>query len=119
MLETKGNTGRGLLKLIISDHIHHFPWLTRHIVNHYIATHQDGEPIGTVIQTNSNNQTFVSGLNDTSPIARAMYYDKIVMELLPTPSDTSTTATEATDLTSRRGGRPQVSTVGAINAQKV
>jgi hypothetical protein len=118
MLETTGNTGRGLLKLIISEHIHHFPWLTRHMVNHYIATHPDGEPIGTVNQTNSNNQTVMSGLTDLSPIARAMFDDEIVMELLPTPSDTSTTMTEATDLTSRRGGHPQGSTVGAINAQK-
>jgi hypothetical protein len=57
MLETTGNTGRGMLKLIISEHIHHFPWLTRHMANHYIETHPDGEPIGTVIQTNSKNQT--------------------------------------------------------------
>jgi hypothetical protein len=55
MLETTGNTGRGLYKLIISEHIHHFPWLTRHMVNHYIATHPDGEPIGTFIQTNKLN----------------------------------------------------------------
>jgi hypothetical protein len=39
------------------------------------------------------------------------------MELLPTSSDTSTTATEVTDLTSRRGGRPQGSTIGSTNAQ--
>jgi hypothetical protein len=118
MLETRGNTGRGLLTLIISEHIHHLPWLTSHVVNHYIATHPDGESIGTVIQTKSNNQTVVSGLTDSSPIARAMYDDEIVMELLPAPSDMSTTATEATDLTSIRGGRPQGSTDGVINAQK-
>jgi hypothetical protein len=69
------------------------------MANHHIATHPDGEPIGTVIQTNSHNQTVVSGLTDSSPISRAMYDDEIVMELLPTPNDTSTTATEATDLT--------------------
>jgi hypothetical protein len=118
MLETTGNMGRGLLKFIISEHVRHFPWLTRHMVNHYIATHPDGEPIDTVIQTNSNKKTVVSGLTDSSPIARAMYDDEIVMELLSTPSDTSTTATEATDLTSRIGGRPQGSTDGVINAQK-
>jgi hypothetical protein len=75
-----GNTGRGLLKLIISKHIHHFLWLTRHIVNHYIATHPDGQPIGTVIVTNSNNQTVVLGLTDSLPVARAMCDDEIVME---------------------------------------
>jgi hypothetical protein len=37
----------------------------------------------------------------------------------PTPTGDSTTATEATDLTSKRGGRPNGSTVGAINAQKL
>jgi hypothetical protein len=81
MLETTGNMGRGLLKLIISKLIHHFLWLTRHMVNHYIATHPDGEPIGIFIQTNSNNQTVMSSLTDSSPIARAMYDDEIVMEL--------------------------------------
>jgi hypothetical protein len=47
-----------------------------------------------------------------------MHNDEVVMELPPTPSDMSTTVTEATDLTSRIGGHPQGSTVGTINAQK-
>jgi hypothetical protein len=47
-----------------------------------------------------------------------MYDDEVVMELTPTPSDMSTAAAEATDLTSRRGGRTQVITVGVINAHK-
>jgi hypothetical protein len=70
MLETMGNTGRGLLKLIISEHIHHFPWINRHMVNHNIATHSYDKQIGTVIKTNSNNQTVISGLTYSSPIAR-------------------------------------------------
>jgi hypothetical protein len=88
------------------------------MVNHYIANHLDAEPIDTVIQTNSNNQTVTSGLTDSSPIVRAMHSDEVVMELPPTPSGTSTTATEATDLKSRSGGCPQGITVGAINAHK-
>jgi hypothetical protein len=42
-LEMTGNAGRGLLKSIISEQIKHFPWLMRHMVNHYIATHPDGQ----------------------------------------------------------------------------
>jgi hypothetical protein len=113
-----GNMGSGLLKSISSEHIHHFPCITRHMVNHYITNHPDGEPIGTVIQTNSSNQTSVSGLTDSLHITRDMHDNEVVMELPPTPTDASTTATEATDLTSRRGGHPQGSTVSAINAQK-
>jgi hypothetical protein len=69
-LETTGNTGRGLLKSIISEHIKHFPWLTRHMVNHYIATHPYGQRICTVVVTNSKNETVVSGLTDPSPVAQ-------------------------------------------------
>jgi hypothetical protein len=61
MLEMRGSTGRGLLKLIISEHIHHFQWPTRHMVNHYIATRPDVELIGTVIKTNSNNHAQEQG----------------------------------------------------------
>jgi hypothetical protein len=124
VLEMTGNTGRGLLTSIIREHIHQFPWLTRHMVNHYIATHQDVQPIDTVIVTNINNRTVMSGLTDSSPIARATCDDEAVMELhlqlyqTPTPTGASTTTTEATDLKSRRGGLPQGSTVGSINAQK-
>jgi hypothetical protein len=41
------------------------------------------------------------------------------LQQTPTPTDVSITTTEATDLTSKRGrGRPQGSTLGAINARK-
>jgi hypothetical protein len=62
VLVTTGKIGRGLLKTIISEQIKHFPWLTRHMANHYIATHPDDQPIGTVILTNTNNEKVVSGL---------------------------------------------------------
>jgi hypothetical protein len=38
---------------------------------------------------------------------------------MPTPTGDSTITTEATDLTSKRGGRPNGSTVGAINVHKL
>jgi hypothetical protein len=118
LLVTTGKTGRGLLKMIISKQLKYFPWLTRHMVNHYIATHPDVQPIGTVVVT--NNETVVSGLTDSSPVARATYVVAVVIDLqTPTPTDVSTTATEASDLTSKRGGRPNGSTVGAINAHKL
>jgi hypothetical protein len=107
-LETTGNTGRWLLKLIISEQIKHFPWLTRHMVNHYIATHPDSQQIGTFVVTNSNNETVVSGLTDSSLVARAMRDNAVITEphlqQTPTPTDVSITATESTDLTSKVGG---------------
>jgi hypothetical protein len=120
VLETPGNPVRGLLKSIISEHIHHFQWITRYMVNHYIATHPDGQPIGTVVMDNINNQTVMSGLTALSPIAQTMRDGEFVMELqlTPTLTDASSTMTEATDLTSRIGGRPQGGTVGAINVHK-
>jgi hypothetical protein len=51
---------------------------------------------------------------------RATYVVAVVIDLqTPTPTGVSTTASEASDLTSKRGGRPNGSTVGAINAQKL
>jgi hypothetical protein len=118
VLVTTGKTGRELLKMIISEQLKHFPWLTRHMVNHYIATHPDVQPIGTVVVT--NNKTVVSGLTDSLPVARASYVIAVAIDLrTPTPTDVSTTATEASDLTSKRGGRPNGNKVGAINAQKL
>jgi hypothetical protein len=80
------------------------------MVNHDIATQPDGQPICTVVVTNINNQTIVSGLPDSSHVARATRDDAVVMELhlqqMPTLTDASTTVTEATDITSRRGGHP-------------
>jgi hypothetical protein len=112
-----------LLKSIISEQIKHFPWLMRHMANHYIATHPDGQRFGTVVVTNSNNETVVSGLTYSSPVARAMRAGAVVTEprlqQTPPPTDVSITATDATDLTSKRGGRPQGSTLGEINARKI
>jgi CO dehydrogenase nickel-insertion accessory protein CooC1 len=92
------------------------------MVNHYIATHPYDQPIGTVILTNTNNETVVSGLTYSSPVTRATHDAAVAIDLdlqTPTPTDDITTVTEATDLTSKRGGRPNGSTVGAINAQKL
>jgi hypothetical protein len=90
-----------LLKSIISEQIKHFPWLTRHMVNNYIATHPDSQRIGTFVATNSNNETVVSGLTVVLPVARAMRDDAVIMEPrlqhMPTPIDVSIATTEATD----------------------
>jgi hypothetical protein len=80
-------------------------------VNHYISTHPDGQHIGTVVFTNSNNKTIVSGLADSSLFARTMRADAVVIEprlqQTPTPTDVIITATEATDCTSKGGGVPR------------
>jgi hypothetical protein len=92
------------------------------MVNHYIATHPDDQPIGTVILTNTNTKTVVSGLTYSSPVARTTHDAAVAIDLdlqTPTPTGDSSTATEATNLTSKRGGRPNGSTVGAINAHKL
>jgi hypothetical protein len=107
-LETTGNTGRGLLKSIFSKQIKHFLWLTRHMLNHYIETHPDGQRIVTVVVTNINNETVVSGLTDSSPLARAMRDDTVVSESrlqqTPIPTDAIIAVTEANHLTSKTGG---------------
>jgi hypothetical protein len=81
------------------------------MVNHYIETHPDVQRIGMVVFTNSNNQIVVSSLTDFLPVARAMRADVVVTELrlqqTPTPTDVSITVTEATDITSKRGGVPR------------
>jgi hypothetical protein len=81
------------------------------MVNHYIATHSDIQRICTVVVTNINNETVVSGLTDSSPVARAMRDGVVVTEprlqQTPTPTDVSITATEATALTSKGGGVPR------------
>jgi hypothetical protein len=33
--------GRGILKGLIDEHVQHFPWLTRNMVDHYIVTYTD------------------------------------------------------------------------------
>jgi hypothetical protein len=88
------------------------------MVNHYIATHPDVQLIGTVVVT--NNEEVVSGLTDLLPVARATYVVAVAIDLqTPTLTDVSTTATEASDLISKRGGCPNGSIVGAINAPKL
>jgi uncharacterized protein YbaA (DUF1428 family) len=67
------------------------------MVNNYIATHPDGQRIGTAVVNNSNNETVFSGLTYSSPVARAMRADAVVTEprlqQTPTPTDASITAT--------------------------
>jgi hypothetical protein len=59
LLVTTGKRGRGLLKMVVSEQIKDFPWLTRHMVNHYIVNHPYDQPIGTVVLTNTNSETVV------------------------------------------------------------
>jgi hypothetical protein len=51
------------------------------MVNHYIATHPDDEPIGTVILTDTKNVTLVSGLTDSPPVARATQDAMVAIDL--------------------------------------
>jgi hypothetical protein len=93
-----------------------------HTVNHYIATHPDDQPIGTFVLTNTNKEKVVSGLPYSSPVTRARNDAVVAIDIhlqTPTPTDDSTTTKEATGLTSKRGGHPKGSTVGAINAHKL
>jgi hypothetical protein len=105
VLSTTGNRVRGLFQSISSEHIRHFPWLTRHMVNHYIATHPYGQTIGRVIVTHTNNQTVVSGLTDSLPVMRGgggAGVRELQPQQMPSPtgaSNVSTTTTEATDPT--------------------
>jgi hypothetical protein len=61
-----GKKGRGILKGTIEEHVQHFPWLTRNMVDHYIVTYMDDNLVPLEIDTSINNQTVVSGLTDAS-----------------------------------------------------
>jgi hypothetical protein len=61
-----GKKGRGILKGLIEEHVQHFPWITRNMVDHYIVTYTDDNLVPLEIDTSINNQTVVSGLTDAS-----------------------------------------------------
>jgi hypothetical protein len=67
-----GKKGRGILKGLIEEHVQHFPWLTRNMVDHYIVTYTDDKLVPLEIDTSINNQTVVSGLTDASSVALAI-----------------------------------------------
>jgi hypothetical protein len=66
-----GKKGRGILKGLIEEHVQHFPWITRNMVDHYIVTYTDDNIMPLEIDTSIKNQTVVSGLTDASPVALA------------------------------------------------
>jgi hypothetical protein len=68
----EGKKGRGILKGLIEEHVQHFPWLTRNMVDHYIFTYTDDNIVPLEIDTSINTQTVVSGLTDASPVALAI-----------------------------------------------
>jgi hypothetical protein len=99
-----GKKGRGILKRLIEEHVRHFSWLTRNMVDHFIATYTDDNLVPLEIIT-TNNQTEVSVLTDASPIA------------LPTMNLNFTPESESVS-TSKRGGRPAGSTKNVIEGRK-
>jgi hypothetical protein len=91
-----GQKGHGILKWLIEEHIQHFPWLTRNMLNHYIITYTDDNIVSLDIVTGTNTQTVVSGLNDGSPIYMAT--------MITTPTVITTTMQESESVsTSKRG----------------
>jgi hypothetical protein len=118
-LETTGNMGRGLLKSISREQSKHFPWLARHMVNHYIATHPYGQRIGTVVVTNSNNEKAVLGLKYSSPVARAMRADAVGACNRRLHRLVSASPRQRQLISHPKGGGlPQGSILGASNARK-
>jgi hypothetical protein len=110
-----GKKGRGILKGLIEEHVQHFPWLTRNTVDHYIVTYRDDNIVPLEIDTSINNQTVVSGLNDTSPVALATA--NVTGITAPTDTTIMTPGYESVS-TSKRGGRPAGSTKSIIEGRK-
>jgi hypothetical protein len=110
-----GNKGRGIFKGLIEEHVQHFPWLTRNIVDHYIITYTDDNLVPLEIDTSINNQTLVSGLTDASTVALATAN----VTAITAPADTTITTPGSESIsTSKRGGRPAGSTKNIIEGRK-
>jgi hypothetical protein len=101
-----------MLKELVQEHMIHFPWLTWNMVSHCMINYTDDNLLPLEIVTGMNNQTVVPGLTDASPGGMAM----AIATAITTPTGT-TTAQESVS-TSKRGGRPKVSTHGAMEGRK-
>ena len=140
-MKESGKKGRGLIKILVEEHLPHFPWLTRNMVHHFITTHTDENMVPTVIKT--SHQTVVSGLTDLqSPVSAARARRSppaVAAPVVTTPAVTTPAATTQlvvatepvittdnaantevtsrastnTEDTSNKGGRPQGSTNSA------
>jgi hypothetical protein len=110
-----GKKGCGILKGLIEEHLQHFPWLTRNMVDHYIATYTDDNLVHLEIDTSINNQTVVSGFTDASPVALATA--NVTAITAPTGATITTPGSESVS-TSKRGERPEGSTKSIIKGRK-
>jgi hypothetical protein len=110
-----GKKGRGILKGLIEEHLQHFPWLTRNMVDHYIVTYTDDNLVPLEIYTSINNQTVVSYLTDASPVALAIV--NVTGTTAPTDTTIMTRGSESVSA-SKRGGRPSGSTKSTIEGMK-
>jgi hypothetical protein len=103
-----------ILKGLIEEHIRHFPWLTRNMLNHYIITYTNDNIMPLEIVTGTNNYTVVSGLTGASPIDMATVNSTVITA----PTGTTTTQESESVSTSKRGRRPTGSTKIAIDGRK-
>jgi hypothetical protein len=113
-----GKKGRGILKGLIEEHVHHFPWLTWNMVDYYIVTYTYDNLVPLDIDTSINNQTavsVVSGLTDASPVALATA--NVTATDAPTGTTITTPGSESVS-TSKRCGRPAGKTKSIIEGRK-
>jgi hypothetical protein len=66
-----GKKGRVILKGLIEEHVQHFPWFTRNMVDHYIVIYTDDNFVPLEIDTSTSNQRVVSDWTEASTIALA------------------------------------------------
>jgi hypothetical protein len=102
------------MKELIEEHINQCPWLNRDMMKHYINTHRSYNP-PIVIYT--HHQTVVPGITDTSSVNDALLRSTNATASWTESSSTtpikpscSTTPTKHSQGTSRRGGRPKLTT---------
>jgi hypothetical protein len=123
-MEMGGKKGRGLIKAILAEHLTHFPWLTRTMLDHYILTYTDDFMVPKIII--AQQHTIVLGLTNvaspvraaTSAIEMSTVTSAATSANTPGSTTTSTKETVATT-TSSKGGRPKGSMSSAAKAPHI
>jgi hypothetical protein len=98
-----------LSKALLAEHLPHFPWLTRNMLDHYILTYStDGVRVPKMII--AQEQTIVSGLTNAASPVRAATPSAIAMSTatsanIPGSTTTSTNEMVVTTTSSNKGGQ--------------
>jgi hypothetical protein len=108
VMEMGGKKGRGLIKALLVDHLPHFPWLTRNVLDHYILTYSTNG-LGVPKMIIAQEQKIMSGLTDVASPFRAATPSATAMSMAAsanTPGSTKSRNNEmvVTTTSSNKGG---------------